>query len=49
LCEAIPRGKMQAGIAFVFEIRVAQLVRIVANDALYQRQVVEQDGTPQTP
>jgi hypothetical protein len=35
LREAISRSEMQAGVAFVFEIWVAQLVRVVANDALH--------------
>jgi hypothetical protein len=40
---------MQARVALVLEIGVAQLVRVVSNDALDQRQVVEEDGTAQTP
>jgi hypothetical protein len=40
---------MQARVALVLEIGVAQLVRVVPNDALDQRQVVEEDGTAQTP
>jgi hypothetical protein len=49
LRKAISRSQMQACVAFVLKIGVAQLVRVVADDALHQRQVVEQDGTAQTP
>jgi hypothetical protein len=49
LREAISRRQMQTRVALVLEIGVAQLVRVVSNDALDQRQVVEEDGTAQTP
>jgi hypothetical protein len=49
LRKAISCGQMQARVAFVLKVGVAQLVRVVPDDALHQRQVVEQDGTAQTP
>jgi hypothetical protein len=49
LREAISCSQMQACVAFVLEIWIAKLLRVVANDALYERQVVEEDGTAQTP
>jgi hypothetical protein len=49
LSEAISRSQMQARVAFVLKVGVAQLVWVVPNDAPDQRQVVEEDGAAQTP
>jgi hypothetical protein len=42
-------SQVQAGVALVRKVRVAQLVRVVLHNALHERDVIEEDGTPQTP
>jgi hypothetical protein len=49
LREAMPSGQMQACVAFVFEIRVAHYLRVVLDDALDEREIIEEDGAAQTP
>jgi hypothetical protein len=40
---------VQACVAFVFKVWVAQYLRIVPNYALHKGQVIEEDGAAQTP
>jgi hypothetical protein len=49
LCEAISRSKMQARIAFVFKVGIAQSLTVVSNDALHKREIIEEDSAAQTP
>lgn len=44
LRESILRREVERGIALVLEVWVPQVVRIVAHDALYEGEVVEEDG-----
>jgi hypothetical protein len=46
---AMFRSQVQTGVALVLEVGVAQLVRVVRNDAPHERDVIEEDGAPQTP
>jgi hypothetical protein len=48
LRKAMLCSQMQAGITFVLEIWVPELLRVVANDTLHQRKVVEEDRSTQT-
>lgn len=41
-------GQVQRSVGTVVKVWVAQIVEIVADDALDQRQVVEEDGAPET-
>ena len=40
---------MQVGVALVLVVWIAQIVWVVADNALHERQVVEQDGATQAP
>lgn len=42
-------GQVQVRAALVLVVWVAQVVGIVADDALHERQVVQQDGATQAP
>ncbi len=47
LDEVVDRGEVQAGVAFVLEVWVLEEVRVVADDALDEEDVVEEDGSPE--
>lgn len=47
ISEALASGQVQRCVALVLEVRVSQDVRVVANDAAHQHQVVEADGAAQ--
>lgn len=49
LREAMFGRQMQVCVALLVVVGIAQVVGVVANDALHQRQVVEQDGATQAP
>lgn len=49
LCEAILGGKVQIRAALVLVVWIAQVVGVVADDALHEREVVQQDGATQAP
>lgn len=42
-------SKMQTRVALVFEIWVTQVLRVVLDDALHEWEVIEEDGTAETP
>lgn len=47
--EAVLCGEMQRCIGAIIKVWVAKVVGVVTNDALHQREVVEEDGAPETP
>lgn len=47
LCEAICGSEVQTRAAFVFEVRVLDELRIVADYALHEKDIVQEDGAPQ--
>lgn len=42
-------GEVEAGVAFVLVVRIAQVGRVVAQYPLDKREVVEEDGAAETP
>lgn len=44
--EAMLCGEVQRGVRAIVKVWVANVVGVVANDALDQREVVEEDGAP---
>lgn len=49
LCEAMPGCKVQACVALVIKVYIAQLRGVVSHDALDEGEVIEEDGSTQTP
>jgi hypothetical protein len=49
LSETIPRSQMQARVTLVFKVGIAQDLWIVSNNALHERDIIEEDGAAQTP
>jgi hypothetical protein len=43
------RRKVQAGVTLVLKVRVPEIHGVVAHNALHKGEVVEKDGTAQTP
>ena len=47
LCESMLRRQMQARVALVFEVWIAQASVIIAHNSLYEREVVQKYGATQ--
>jgi len=48
-CEAMFRREVQRRVGAVVKVRVAQVLVVVADDALDEGEVVEEDGAPESP